>query len=104
MAFPFTSNLNFALASGVMEVGIGAGGGVNEVASPLLKVIWGRTRLVRSSRSFVSSAERVLGVVLNDLYVFPGLVWLVIGEIFPRPYLCRIQHSHKLLLYMIAYE
>lgn len=49
MAFPWTSNLSFALPSALREVVIRGGGAVFDVVSPLLRTIWGRTREVRSS-------------------------------------------------------
>lgn len=49
MAFPRTLNLSAARISGVRVLDIGAGGGVKDDSSPLLKVICGRTRFVRSS-------------------------------------------------------
>jgi hypothetical protein len=56
MAFPWTSNLNFALPSALREAGTGRGAGVFEFSSPLLRTIWGRTRAVRASRG-VSVAD-----------------------------------------------
>jgi hypothetical protein len=51
MAFPFTSNLSLALSSAFMWEDVGAGAAVIDLSSPLLRVIWGRMRLVRASLS-----------------------------------------------------
>lgn len=56
MAFPPTSNLDFAFSSALQELGAGRGGGVIDVSFPSLRTIWGRTRVVKASRG-VSVAD-----------------------------------------------
>ena len=75
MAFPSTSNLSFALPSAFRCCGIGAGGAVFDASSPLLRVICGRSRLVRASLSGGDAdGSMILGNVGNfwdqDVYVF----------------------------------
>jgi len=67
MAFPSTSNLSFALPSAFRYCGVGAGGAVFDASSPLLRVICGRSRLVRAS---LSSGGTDGGMILGNVSDF----------------------------------
>lgn len=53
IAFPETENRCWARWVGVRFAGAGSGGEAIELASPVLKTIWGRIREVRASRSVI---------------------------------------------------
>jgi len=73
IAFPFTSNLRFALSEAGKEAGGGAEGKVLDVESPLLRVIWGRVREVRDSLS----VGAVMVLVCLGCYGLSWIGWLL---------------------------